>query len=163
MSKRKLASIAAVAASASATNLAAPSRASIWLLKSEPSDYSISQLKEEVTTVWDGVRNPVARKNLRAMAEGDVCLFYHSSCKAVGVVGEATVVRTAYPDPADPKWAVVDIKFTEQWDERVSLDLLKEHKEAALDGMVLFRQSRLSVQPVSKEHYEFIRSLRTAS
>ena len=74
---------------------------SFWLLKSEPSDYSIQQLAKDATTVWDGVRNAVARKNLRAMGEGDRCLFYHSSCKLVGVVGEATVIRTAYPDPAE--------------------------------------------------------------
>ena len=75
--------------------------------------------------------------------------------------GEAAVVRTAYPDPEDPKWAVVDIGFLEEWDERISLDLLKQYKETSLSGMVLFRQSRLSVQPVSEEQYKFIRSLRT--
>ena len=161
MPKRKLAAVtAAVAASASGAVVpTGPIRASCWLLKSEPSDYSISQLAAEGTTVWDGVRNAVARKNLRAMAAGDRCLFYHSSCKQIGVVGEATVCRTAYPDPADAKWAVVDIRFEMAWDELVSLEKLKSFKETSLQGMALFSQSRLSVQPVSTEHFEFIQGL----
>ena len=132
MPKRKLAvATAAVAAGAGAAVVpptAGAVGAGCWLLKSEPSDYSISQLASEGTTVWDGVRNAVARKNLRAMAVGDRCLFYHSSCKQIGVVGEASVCRTAYPDPADEKWAVVDIRFVAAWDELVSLEKLKGFK-----------------------------------
>lgn len=58
------------------------------------------------------------------------------------------------------KWSVVDIKFVEDWGETISLETLKEHKEAELSGLVLFKQPRLSVQPISEAHYEFIRGLR---
>ncbi|KAL3916459.1 MAG: hypothetical protein SGPRY_006811 [Prymnesium sp.] len=187
MGKRKLAAVVGLGASVSSvpipTGCSAPAR---WLLKSEPSDYSIAQegalpcctsrsrapcfsrcpppqLAADGETTWDGVRSAIARKHLREMAEGELCLFYHSSCKQVGVVGEAVVSKPAYPDPADPKWAVVDIKLVEDWGEIVSLDTLKQYKETSLLGLQLLRQPRLSVQPVSQEHYDFIRSLRSCS
>ena len=125
-----------------------------WLLKSEPDDYSIDALKREGSTCWDGVRNAVARKNLRLMKLGDECLFYHSSCgKNVGVVGTCRVQRTAYPDPADEKWSVVDVAFSSKLEIPILLPLLKEKKDGKLSGMALFSQPRLSVQPVSTEHY----------
>jgi len=150
MAKRALTAV--VAASSSR----APA---FWLLKSEPADYSIAMMEKEGTTVWDGVRNPVARKNLRAMAIGDQCLFYHSSCgKNVGVVGVVECVREAYPDPADANWAVVDVRHVQTWPDTVTLPLLKEHSgdDGALAGMVLFRQARLSVQPVTAAQFAFI-------
>ena len=162
MAKRALTAVASAAASSSsvgAGSALAPS--SFWLLKSEPADYSIAAMAKERVTMWDGVRNAVARKNLRAMRVGDRCLFYHSSCGAkVGVVGEVAVCRAAYPDPTDAAWAVVDVEHLETWPSTVTLPTLKAHAQGALSGMALFAQSRLSVQPVSKEHYEFVRSLR---
>ena len=132
-----------------------------WLLKSEPADYSITKMASERRTVWDGVRNAIARKNLRAMSVGDRCLFYHSSCgKNVGVVGLVAVCASAYPDPVDIKWSVVDVEYVETFPMCISLETLKQHKDGPLDGMALFRQPRLSVQPVSKEHFDFILSLR---
>ena len=131
-----------------------------WLLKSEPSDYSIAMMASEGRTVWDGVRNVVARKNLRAMAIGDQALFYHSSCTRVGIVGLVAVAAAAYPDPTDDKWAVVDVRHVETWDVPVSLEDLKKHKDGALEGMALFRQPRLSVQPVSRDHFAYILTLR---
>lgn len=131
-----------------------------WLLKSEPSDYSIEQMERDGRTVWDGVRSAAARKHMRAMREGDLALFYHSSCGgAVGVVGEVEVARAAYPDPADEKWAVLDVRFVERWARRVSLAEIKARK-AELDGLVLLSQGRLSVQPVAEEHYAIIRGMR---
>ena len=148
----------ALTAVATASSARAPA---FWLLKSEPADYSISNMQKEGRTVWDGVRSAQARKHLRAMAVGDRCLFYHSSCGAkTGVAGVVTVARAAYPDPADANWAVVDVQHEETWSTAVTLPTLKEHKDGALSGMVLFAQSRLSVQPVSDAHYAFVLSLR---
>ena len=138
----------------------AASACSCWLLKSEPSDYSIEQMEEEGRTVWDGVRSAAARKHMRAMRIGDRALFYHSSCgDAVGVVGEIEVASGAYADPADAKWSVIDVSFMSQWPQRVSLAQMKSRKEAELKGLILFEQARLSVQPVSEEHYEYIKGL----
>ena len=136
---------------------------SYWLLKSEPADYSIAMMQKEGRTVWDGVRNVVARKHLRAMAIGDRCLFYHSSCgKNVGVVGVVECVREAYADPVDAAWAVVDVAHVETWPSVLTLEELKAHKEegGALAEMTLFRMARLSVQPVTPSQFEFICSLK---
>ena len=142
--------------------LAASARGSAcWLLKSEPADYGIADMAREGRTVWDGVRNPQARKNMRAMAVGDRCLFYHSSCgPRVGVAGVVTVCGAARPDPADAAWTVVDVEHLETWPRVLTVDELKAHREAALSGMALFKQPRLSVQPVSEEQFEFVLSLR---
>merc|ERR1712224_809534 len=136
---------------------AAASPPQFWLLKSEPDDYSIEQLEKDGSTVWDGVRNPVARKNLKAMRVGDRCLFYHSSCgKKVGVVGECRVSRAAYPDPADAKWCVVDVEFGARHQALLTLERLKAESDGALSGLALFKQPRLSVVPVSAEHHATI-------
>ena len=125
-----------------------------WLLKSEPDDYSIDALLNEGSTQWDGVRNPTARKNLREMKVGDSCLFYHSSCgKNTGVVGTCLVKRAAYPDPADEKWAVVDVTNACKFKRPVLLPALKAEADGRLQGLALFNQPRLSVQPVSMAHY----------
>ena len=138
--------------------VAASARARSWLIKSEPSDYSIDAMQQDKVTVWDGVRNAVARKHLKAMQKNDRLLFYHSSCRDVGVVGEVSVCREAYPDQADKTWVVVDVQY-ERHLQYISLDTMKWHKEGALSGLVLLQQPRLSVQPVSEEHYAFILSL----
>ena len=130
-----------------------------WLLKSEPDDYSIDDLARDSWTVWDGVRNAVARKNLRAMRVGDECIYYHSSCgKHVGAVGTCRVKREAYADPADDKWVVVDVTFQSKFQDLLSLPALKAEQEGALSGCVLFSQPRLSVQPLSEAHFaQFLR------
>ena len=131
-----------------------------WLLKSEPDDYSIDMLQRDGSTCWDGVRNVVARKNIRAMREGDRCFFYHSSCrKQVGIAGVCSVKRTAYPDPADDKWAVVDVKFEYKFTRPLLLPALKAEQDGRLAGLALFRQPRLSVQPVSLAHYTEIQHM----
>ena len=104
--------------------------------------------------------NPAVTR--RAMSVGDTCLFYHSSCKTIGVVGLATVARTAYPEPgADAKYQCVDLRFAAKWGACVPLDELKGHggDGGALAGLALLRQPRLSVQPVSRGHYDFILGL----
>jgi predicted RNA-binding protein with PUA-like domain len=148
--------------------------ANYWLLKSEPGAFSIDDLAAEKnkTTCWDGVRNYQARNFMRDdMKIGDKVLFYHSNAKPPGVVGTAKIVKESYPDFTafdaknkhfDPKskqdsptWFMVDIKLDKKFKRLIPLDELKGLK--ALDGMVLLQKgSRLSVQPVSKKHFELI-------
>ena len=125
-----------------------------WLMKSEPGEYSLDDLKNEPdqTEHWDGVRNYQARNFLRdQVAVGDEVLFYHSSCKQVGIAGTAEVVRAAYPDPAQfnpesryfdpratsetPRWYCVDIRYVSQFDAVIPLAELR--KMPALADMVL--------------------------
>lgn len=141
-----------------------------WLMKSEPSDYSFDDLKSErnSTAEWDGVRNYQARNLLRdEIKVGDEVLFYHSNSKPSAVVGTAKVVKNGYPDftawdpnsdHPDPKsteenpiWYMVDIQAGETFRNPVSLSDIKVTTE--LLDMVLVRNSRLSVQPVSESEY----------
>src|SRR5215471_1448657 len=126
-----------------------------WLIKSEPSAYAYERLAREGRAVWDGVRNFTARNNLRAMKEGDLAFFYHST---VGkeIVGVAVVVREAYPDPTakGEDWSVVDIGPAFPLKVPVTLEAMK--KDPALKGFQLLSQGRLSVVPVSPEHFEHI-------
>lgn len=128
---------------------------SFWLTKSEPSSYGWAQLERDGGTCWDGVRNYQARNNLQAMQRGDRVLFYHS-VKRPGVVGVAQVTRTAYPDPttADERWLAVDIEPLIALRHAVSLQQIKA--DPALRAMTLLKQSRLSVQPLERGHFERI-------
>ncbi len=129
-----------------------------WLIKSEPFKYSWAQLEKDGRTLWDGVRNFEARNNLRAMKEGDLCLFYHSN-EGKDVVGIARVVRAAYPDPTAPgeDWSVVDVAPHKPLKLAVALDLIKS--EPSLSEMQLLKRSRLSVVPVEKSHFDLILKL----
>ena len=126
-----------------------------WLMKSEPSKYSFAQLAREGTTSWDGVRNYEARNNLRAMKVGDLALFYHSN-EGRSIVGVARITREAYPDPSAPgeDWSVVDIAPVAPFKAAVSLDAIRG--EAVLAEIALLKKSRISVVPVSKEHFDRI-------
>ncbi len=142
-----------------------------WLVKSEPSVYSIDDLEREDRTYWDGIRNYQARNLMRdGMKQGDLVLFYHSNADPTGVVGVAVVDKEAYPDftswdpsssyfdekstPEQPRWLMVDIAFREKFDRIVSLEEIKQ--EPALQDMVLVKNSRLSVQPVKPEEFRLI-------
>jgi predicted RNA-binding protein with PUA-like domain len=133
-----------------------------WLLKSEPDDYSIGNLEADIRTRWDGIRSAAARANLRRMQVGDLALFYHSSAgpKLTGIVGEARIVREAYPDPIDESWACVDIEFVRAIETPLllrDLKLLAQRPEGApIASMALFKQSRLSVQPVPTLSWAFL-------
>jgi len=145
-----------------------------WLMKSEPSVYSIDDLARDKRTPWNGVRNYQARNFMRdEMQPGDRVLFYHSNCDAPGIVGIAEVCSTAYPDasqfdrkskyfdaaskPGDPRWLNVDIRFVKKTGV-LSLDDIRRHK--ALAGMrVLQRGNRLSITPVDAKEWKFISSL----
>lgn len=144
-----------------------------WLLKSEPDEYSIDDLRTEPTgnAVWDGIRNYQARNILRDQVRvGDQAFFYHSSCSAVGIAGTVKVVRSAYPDPAQfladhkyydpkatpdaPRWYCIDISFGEKFDHLLPLAAIKQHP--GLADMVLVKQGRLSVQPVTSEQWRLV-------
>ncbi|MBI3068440.1 MAG: EVE domain-containing protein [Betaproteobacteria bacterium] len=145
-----------------------------WLMKSEPSVYSIDDLAKEKTAAWQGVRNYQARNLMRdGMRLGDRAFFYHSNCEEPGIVGIVEVRRLAYPDetqfnrnseyfdPAstrrNPRWLNVDVGFMRKT-RLVSLDELRRHK--ALAGMqVLKRGNRLSVTPVTAVEWQFVMKL----
>ncbi len=145
-----------------------------WLMKSEPSCFSIDDLYRapKQTTSWDGVRNYQARNFMRDdMNVGDLVFYYHSNCQPPGIAGIAEVVRTAYPDftawdpesehpdpkstPEHPRWFMVDIQFKKKFSEFLSLDELKFYSE--LSKMLLLRKgNRLSVLPVTQDEWQFI-------
>ena len=147
-----------------------------FLVKSEPDDFSLGDLRRKDSEIWTGVRNPVARNHLRKMQIGDRVIFYHSSCKDIGCVGTAVVTKAAYPDETQfvptskyydpkstrdkPKWDVVDLAYESTFKRTVSLKELKELKTGgghpALDDFALLKQSRLSVMPVSDEVWDLI-------
>lgn len=127
-----------------------------WLLKTEPGTYSWADLVVEGRTRWDGVRNHQAAGNLRAMTPGDLALIYHSGTERAAV-GIARVVGPAYPDPADARFAAVDLEPDEPLANPVPLAIMKA--DPALTGMSLFRQSRLSVVDVDTAHWEHILTL----
>ncbi|MEQ8790351.1 MAG: EVE domain-containing protein [Pirellulaceae bacterium] len=148
-----------------------------WLVKTEPSSYSIQDLAAEPkkTTFWSGVRNYQARNFMRDdMRKGDRVLFYHSNADPPAVVGVAKVVRESYPDhtawdpddkhfdpksPIDsPRWFMVDIKLERIFKQPLSLESLRGVK--GLEKMELLRKgSRLSVQPVRQSEFEKILKL----
>ena len=150
-----------------------------WLLKSEPTTFSIDDLATlpRQTTAWDGVRNYQARNMLRdSIKKGDFAFFYHSSCEVPGIAGIVSVVKSGYPDPtafernhhhydadsqlSDPRWYAVDVKLERKFKRIITLDALRKHAADALADLVLLRRgNRLSVMPVTKKVWDFILTL----
>lgn len=145
-----------------------------WLMKTEPTAYSIGDLANEKTqtTCWDGVRNYQARNFMRdEMKLGDLVLVYHSNADPPGVAGTATIVRESYPDhtswdsndkhydekssPENPRWFMVDIRLRREFSEVIPLGDLREIKSLA-EMELLRKGSRLSVQPVRKKEFDAI-------
>src|SRR5271154_3743206 len=124
-----------------------------WLVKSEPETYSWSQFVKDGKTVWTGVRNFAARLNLRAMKSGDRVFFYHSGGEK-SVVGLARVVKEFYPDATadEGDWSCVDLAAEKVLAKPVTLAQIKADK--ILKEMVLAKQSRLSVSPVTRVEFE---------
>ena len=146
-----------------------------WLMKVEPSAYSIDDLARDGSTSWEGVRNYQARNFMRdEMQVGDGVLFYASNADPSGVTGLAEIARAAYPDayawkkgytyfdaastPEKPLWYSVDIRFVERFPRIVSLDTLKS--TPGLEDMVVTKKgSRLSIQPVTKREFDIVTKL----
>lgn len=149
-----------------------------WLFKTEPSELSIADLKQRGAkgAIWEGVRNYQARNLLRdGVAVGDRVFIYHSSCAQIGIVGVASVIRAAYPDPsqfdagnvyydpastaAKPRWIAVDVRHERTFSEIIPLAALKTN--AALTELAVVQKgSRLSVSPVSAAEAKVILALR---
>ena len=142
-----------------------------WLMKVEPSAYTIDKLERDKTTSWEGVRNYQARNTLRdEMKKGDLALIYHSNADPSAVIGVAEVMREGYPDPSQfdkkddhydpdspagaPRWFQVYVKALHKLPRAVSLEEIKNTK--ALQGMLLVQRSRLSVQKVAKADFDTI-------
>lgn len=145
-----------------------------WLMKSEPEDYSIDDLKSDGKTPWTGVRNYAARNFMRdGMNVGDGVLFYHSSISTPVIVGTMEVSSEPYPDAlqfdpnskyfdeksteSEPRWQLVDVKFVQKFENSVDRDQLKE--DSVLQDMELFRLARHSITPVREEEWKKIHEL----
>lgn len=129
-----------------------------WLLKSEPQDYSYKDLEQAGRTVWNGVKNALALKYLGIMQPDDQALIYHTG-KERAVVGVAQIVTLPYPDPAqaDPKLVVVDIQAVRSLRMPVSLAQIKQ--SGKFTDFELIRLPRLSVVPVTAQHWQQILQL----
>ena len=147
-----------------------------WLLKSDPLEFSWDNLKEQTgkKTFWDGVRNYQARNYLKEIKKGDLAYFYHSVVQPQCITGVVTIIKEAYPDftqfepdhpnydpksqQKDPTWFMVDVKYLREFNPVITRDEIKVVNE--LQSMVLFRNSRLSVQPVTIREWQLILKLR---
>jgi predicted RNA-binding protein with PUA-like domain len=133
---------------------------SYWLVKSEPNAWSWDQMVAcgAEGTGWTGVRNHLAKQQMMAMKLGDLAFFYHSN---VGkeIVGIVEVIKTFHPDPTDSsgKFGMVDVRAAQALKRPVTLDEIKADPRFA--EMALVKNSRLSVQPVSPEHWRAICAL----
>ena len=129
-----------------------------WLVKEEPENYSYDKFVKDRTTVWAGVRNPVAQRNLREMKKGDRVFFYHTG-KEKAIIGTATVAKTAYPDPNGKSGSlvVVELAAGKALNRPVTLAEIKADKRFA--EMPLVRIARLSVQPVTDEEWDWIEGM----
>lgn len=143
-----------------------------WLMKSEPDEYSIDQLKKDKKTLWTGVRNYQARNfMMKDMSKGDQILFYHSNAEPSGIAGLATFTGTVNPDPLQfdkksdyfdakatkdkPTWFSAEIQYKNHFKNFITLHELKNHK-ALSDMLVLKKGQRLSIQPVSEKDFLYI-------
>ncbi|MBL8768591.1 MAG: EVE domain-containing protein [Planctomycetes bacterium] len=129
-----------------------------WLLKTEPSVYSFDALVRDKKTVWDGVANNLALIHLRSMKPGDRAFIYHTDDERA-VIGTAQITSKPYADPkeSDPKLVVVDVKPVKKLASPVPLARMKTDER--LEGFELFRNSRLSVVPVTDEQWTRIEEL----
>jgi predicted RNA-binding protein with PUA-like domain len=146
-----------------------------WLMKSEPSEFSIDDLQRVDYQLWDGIRNYQVRNMFRdEMKVGDKAFFYHSSCADIGVVGEMEILNPAEPDPAqfnskskyydekstkdNPRWLGPIVKFHKKFKHLVTLAEIKNNP--LFDTLPLVKKgNRLSTFPISKKHYQAILKL----
>lgn len=147
-----------------------------WLMKSEPEEFSIDDLKRVKREAWSGVRNYQARNYMmKDMKVGDGIFFYHSNTTVPGISGLAEVSCDSYPDPTqfnkksdyydaastleNPRWWLVDVSFKRKLKRVISLDELKLQAAHLEDFALLRRGNRLSVLPVTAQQWKFILSL----
>ncbi len=129
-----------------------------WLLKSEPDSFSWADqvARGDAGEPWTGVRNHQAKNFLKQMAAWDLAFFYHTGDEKQ-IVGVVEVIKTAYPDPTDPAWFAVDVIAREPLKRPVSLARIKA--DPALSELALVKSPRLSVQPVSDDHWHHLFSM----
>jgi predicted RNA-binding protein with PUA-like domain len=127
-----------------------------WMVKTEPTSYSWDDFAKKGEDTWDGVRNYQARNFLKEMQLGDPVLFYHSG-KDKAVIGIAEVSQEAFADPKDEAWVAVKLKVRSNLPRPVTLETIKS--EDRLSGMLMLRQSRLSVMAMTKEEFNVILAL----
>jgi predicted RNA-binding protein with PUA-like domain len=132
-----------------------------WLFKTEPSVYSYEQLEKDKKTIWDGVANNLALKNLKDIKKGELILIYHTGDERQAV-GVARALGEAYPDPSkkDPKALVVDVEAVKRLPRPVTLAEVKANKKLA--GFDLVRLGRLSIMKVSDEQWKIIEEMARA-
>lgn len=132
-----------------------------WLMKSEPDVFSYADLVKKGKAEWDGVRNHAAQLHMKAMRKGDLAFFYHSNI-GVEAVGIMEIVEEAAPDSTDEtgKWIAVHVAPHKKLDRPVTLTTMKA--DPALADMVMLRQSRLSVAPLTPQQFEHIVALSKA-
>lgn len=130
----------------------------LWLFKSEPDEFSWD---DQVALgaqggPWHGIRNYQARNNMRAMQVGDLGFFYHSSTAKKAIVGIVEIIAPSHPDPTtdDPRWDCVDVRALRPLTRPVTLEEIRA--TPALSDMVLVKNSRLSVQPVTPAEWQTI-------
>ena len=146
-----------------------------WLMKNEPEDYSIDNLKKDKIEPWDGIRNYQVRNMIRDdMSIGDLAFFYHSNCEIPGIYGLMTINSKAYADHTafdkkakyydskskknKPTWLMVDVKYKRKLKRAITLTELKSYKKLN-DMRVVQRGNRLSITEVSKKNWDFILKL----
>ncbi len=132
---------------------------SYFLAKTDPETYSLNDFEREKRTLWDGVTNPQAVNNIRAMRPEDRVFIYHSGGKAEGgsgVVGLAKVLTEGRPDPKNPKSAVADLEFVSRLDPPTTLAEIKE--SGKFDAWALVRQGRLSTMPAPENFVAWMRA-----
>lgn len=124
-----------------------------WLLKTEPNEYSYTDLEKENTAVWDGVKNALALKNMRTMLPEEEVFIYHTG-KERRIVGIGQVASIAYPDPKlnDDKRLVIDIRAVRKLPEPITLAQIKQDEN--MKGFELLRLPRLSIVPVLPQHWQ---------
>ncbi|MGE5605993.1 MAG: EVE domain-containing protein [Bacteroidota bacterium] len=135
---------------------------SYWLAKTEPETYSYADLVRLGRDRWNGVKNPVALKHLKNMQPGDLVFIYHTG-KQKAIIGVAKVVSPPYPDPElnNPRFIVVDLQPEYLLPQPVTLKEIRANP--AFEDWVLVHQPRLSVMPVSREHWELVHKLSAAT
>ena len=143
-----------------------------WLMKSEPSEFAITDLKNKQKSRWDGIRNYQVRNMLRDEIQvGDYALFYHSNAEQIGVVGEMRVIQAAYPDPTqfdtksvyfdaqsqpkNPRWLAINVQFLTEYSSVITLAELKI-SPVFKNSPLVQKGNRLSIIPLSPAQYEFV-------